>query len=141
MSPEKMVSEFHTAFGILEKVPFEKDGDIDFETLDLRCRLIDEEHHELSAAVENVSWAYEDIETPDEVKMHMKAALLKECCDVVYVVVALANKYGWNFDEAFKRVHASNMSKLGADGKPVYRQDGKVVKGPNYTPPDLTDLV
>lgn len=44
-------------------------------------------------------------------------------------------------DEAFKRVHRSNMSKLGVDGKPIYREDGKVMKGPNYTVPQLTDLV
>lgn len=43
--------------------------------------------------------------------------------------------------EAFVRVHKSNMSKLGLDGKPIKREDGKVMKGPNYTPPDLSDLV
>lgn len=42
---------------------------------------------------------------------------------------------------AYERVHASNMSKLGDDGKPVYREDGKVTKGPNYTPPDMTPVV
>lgn len=45
------------------------------------------------------------------------------------------------FREAFRRVHVSNMSKLGSDGKPVYREDGKVLKGPNYKPPVLDDLV
>ena len=43
-------------------------------------------------------------------------------------------------DEAFMRVHLSNMSKLGEDGKPIFREDGKVLKGPNYKAPDLTDL-
>jgi predicted HAD superfamily Cof-like phosphohydrolase len=43
--------------------------------------------------------------------------------------------------EAYRRVHISNMSKLGEDGKPIYRDDGKVLKGPNYKPPDLNDLV
>lgn len=43
--------------------------------------------------------------------------------------------------EAFVRVHKSNMSKLGDDGKPVRREDGKIMKGPNYAPPDLTDIV
>lgn len=43
--------------------------------------------------------------------------------------------------EAFKRVHASNMSKLGEDGKPIFREDGKILKGPNYKEPDLTDLL
>jgi len=45
------------------------------------------------------------------------------------------------FDEAFKRVHESNMSKLGEDGKPLLRADGKILKGPNYKPPVLADLV
>lgn len=45
------------------------------------------------------------------------------------------------FTEAFNRVHASNMSKLGDDGKPIRREDGKILKGPNYKAPDLTDLV
>ena len=45
------------------------------------------------------------------------------------------------FMEAFDRVHQSNMSKLGADGKPIYREDGKVLKGPNYKAPDLSDLL
>ena len=45
------------------------------------------------------------------------------------------------FMEAFNRVHLSNMSKLGADGKPIYREDGKVLKGPNYKKPDLSDLM
>lgn len=44
-------------------------------------------------------------------------------------------------DEAFLRVHKSNMSKLGDDGKPIFREDGKVLKGPNYKKPDLSDLV
>lgn len=44
-------------------------------------------------------------------------------------------------DEAFARVHASNMSKLGEDGKPIRREDGKILKGPNYKPPYLLDLI
>ena len=48
----------------------------------------------------------------------------------------------WNLDEALNRVHESNMSKLDDDGKPIYREkDGKVLKGPNYKPPTLEDLV
>ena len=47
----------------------------------------------------------------------------------------------WDLEQALRRVHKSNMSKLGADGKPIYRKDGKVLKGPNYQPPDLSDLV
>ena len=57
------------------------------------------------------------------------------------VCVGMADTYGWDFDEAFKQVHISNMSKLDNDGNPVYRKDGKVLKSDNYVPPDLGTLV
>ena len=66
---------------------------------------------------------------------------LKELADLVYVCYQYAVNMGWDLDEAMHRVHESNMSKLGEDGKPIYREDGKVLKGPNYQPPDLSDLV
>lgn len=67
--------------------------------------------------------------------------ILKELCDVLYVVYGAAATFGWDIDTAFNRVHQSNMSKLGDDGKPVYREDGKVIKSKNYIPPVLKDLV
>ena len=66
---------------------------------------------------------------------------LKELADLVYVCYQYAENMGWFLDEALNRVHISNMSKLGEDGKPIYRDDGKVLKGPNYKPPELSDLV
>ena len=69
------------------------------------------------------------------------AEALKELADLVYVCYQYAENMGWFLDEALDRVHASNMSKLGEDGLPVYREDGKVLKGPNYKPPTLTDLI
>jgi predicted HAD superfamily Cof-like phosphohydrolase len=66
---------------------------------------------------------------------------LKELADLVYVCYQYAENLGWNLDEALLRVHESNMSKLDENGKPIYREDGKVLKGPNYQPPNLTDLV
>ena len=65
---------------------------------------------------------------------------LKELADLVYVCYQYAENMGWFLDEALNRVHESNMSKLGEDDKPIYRDDGKVLKGPNYKPPDLSDL-
>ena len=65
---------------------------------------------------------------------------LKELADVVYVAFQFAAAAGWELDEALDRVHQSNMSKL-VDGKPLKREDGKVLKGPNYKPPYLEDLV
>ena len=66
---------------------------------------------------------------------------LKELADLVYVCYQYAENMNWFLDEALNRVHESNMSKLGEDGKPIYREDGKVLKGPNYKPPDLSDLL
>ena len=65
---------------------------------------------------------------------------LKELADLVYVCYQYAENMGWFLDEALNRVHQSNMSKLDEDGKPIYREDGKVLKGPDYKPPDLSDL-
>ena len=66
---------------------------------------------------------------------------LKELADLVYVCYQYAENMHWFLDEALNRVHVSNMSKLGEDGKPIYREDGKVLKGPGYKPPDLSDLI
>ena len=66
---------------------------------------------------------------------------LKELADLVYVCYQYAANLDWDLDEAMNRVHQSNMSKLGEDGKPIRREDGKVLKGPKYKPPTLTDLV
>ena len=66
---------------------------------------------------------------------------LKELADLVYVCYQYAENMGWFLDEALNRVHISNMSKLDKDGKPIYREDGKVLKGPDYKPPDLSDLI
>jgi predicted HAD superfamily Cof-like phosphohydrolase len=66
---------------------------------------------------------------------------LKELCDLVYVCYQYAENMEWDLEEALQRVHKSNMSKLGLDGKPIRRRDGKVLKGPDYQPPILTDLI
>ena len=69
------------------------------------------------------------------------AEALKELADLVYVCYQYAENMGWFLAEALDRVHQSNMSKLGKDGKPIYRDDGKVLKGPDYEPPTLMDLI
>lgn len=66
---------------------------------------------------------------------------LKELADVVYVCFQFAACMDWDLDTALMRVHESNLSKLDDEGKPVLRSDGKVMKGPNYHPPTLNDLV
>ena len=70
-----------------------------------------------------------------------KANCLKELADLVYVCYQYAANQEWDLDEALDRVHKSNMSKLDEDGNPIFRKDGKVLKGPNYAPPNLEDLV
>ena len=70
-----------------------------------------------------------------------KANCLKELADLVYVCYQYAANQVWDLDEALDRVHKSNMSKLDEDGNPIFRKDGKVLKGPNYAPPNLEDLV
>ena len=72
-------------------------------------------------------------------KNHQEHAL-KELADLVYVCYQYAENMGWFLDEALHRVHQSNLSKLGENGEPIYREDGKVLKGPNYAPPSLEDL-
>ncbi len=87
--------------------------------------LIDEEYQEFKYATGNEGYEQE----------------LKELADLVYVCYQFAENNGWDLDEALDRVHESNLSKLGLDGKPIRRSDGKVLKGPNYQPPTLSDLV
>ena len=70
-----------------------------------------------------------------------KEDCLKELADLVYVCYQYAANMKWDLDEAMHRVHESNMSKLDENGNPIYREDGKVLKGPNYKPPNLADLV
>ena len=73
--------------------------------------------------------------------LNLHEEALKELADLVYVCYQYAENMNWDLDEALHRVHRSNMSKLDEDGKPTYREDGKVLKSKNYRPPTLTDLV
>ncbi len=61
--------------------------------------------------------------------------------DLLYVVYGAGHAFGIDLDACFSEVHRSNMSKLGSDGKPIYREDGKVLKGPAFFDPDLTKIV
>lgn len=124
-TPLDMVKEFAVAMGQPLDQPWIVDMDSNPENnLDhFRGKLIGEEFQEFMVEVED------------------PAASLKELADLVYVCYGYAATFGWDLDEAVERVHESNMSKLGDDGKPIYREDGKVMKGPNYKKPDLSDLV
>ncbi len=130
LSVGQSVAAFQSMFLCPQNVPF-LPYDRNYWTaqkpkvLALRKRLIEEEVDELMEAM----------------RTYNKADILKELVDIVVVCVGMADTYGWDFDEAFQRVHQSNMSKVGKNGKPKYRSDGKVLKSENYVPPDLSDLV
>ena len=97
----------------------------DDKTMQLRFDLIKEELNELEHA--------------------MKTKNLKEIADaltdILYVTYGAGYAYGINLDKCFKEVQRANMSKLGNDGKPIYNEKGKVMKGPNYSEPNLKPLV
>lgn len=115
---EKVV-EFHKAFKVEGSSKLRTPSP---EEEDLCIRLIREEFKELEKA-----YSLKDI--------------AKELTDLLYVTYRMAYIYGINADAVFDLVHQSNMSKLGADGQPIYREDGKVLKGPNYFEPDLTEVL
>ena len=97
----------------------------DEKTMQLRYDLIKEELNELEQA--------------------MKAKDLKEVADaltdILYVTYGAGYAYGIDLDKCFKEVQRANMSKLGKDGKPIYNEKGKVMKGPNYLAPNLKQFV
>ena len=122
MTNFQSVKKFMETFGqeIKEKPGFPND-----KIKTLRYELIKEELEELRAALENKD--------------------LKEVADaltdILYVTYGAGHSFGINLDKCFAEVQNSNMSKLGADGKPIYNDKGKVMKGPNYFKPDLTKFV
>ena len=81
----------------------------------------------------------------DELKEAMKEKNLKEVADaltdILYVTYGAGHAFGIDLDKCFDEVQNSNMSKLGADGKPIYNESGKVMKGPNYFKPDLNKFI
>jgi len=118
----ELVEDFMLAFGqeVLE-TPTMPDKAIQ----DLRVDLIAEELEELEYAIEK-----EDI-------VEVADALT----DLLYVIYGAGHAFGIDLDACFLEVHNSNMSKLGEDGKPIYRDDGKVLKGPNFFEPDLEKVL
>ena len=102
------------------------------DAIEEQIDLINEECDELFIAYDN--WKTLHIRENEVV-------ILDAICDSIYVLIGLALKMGMNLDGAFREVHRSNMSKLGPDGKPIKRADGKVLKGPNYTPPKLEAFI
>jgi len=100
----------------------------------------DELVHELQHSLIREEWDEFDTEFMAELEDGTLENQLKELADLTYVCYQYAASRGWDLDTALDRVHESNMSKL-VDGKPVKDDNGKVLKGPNYNPPILTDLL
>ena len=117
-----LVEEFMTAF---DQDVQKKASMPDRKTAMLRLKLILEEYEELETAVEE----------------QYLVGIADALTDILYVTYGAGHAFGIDLDECFEEVHESNMSKLGPDGKPIYRDDGKVMKGPDYVEPDLRKII
>ena len=116
------VKAFMNTYGqdIKEKASFPEDS-----IVQLRVDLIEEELNELKEAIKN----NDIVEVADALT------------DILYVTYGAGHSFGVNLDKCFDEVQRSNMSKLGEDGNPIYNDSGKVMKGPNYSPPDLKKII
>jgi predicted HAD superfamily Cof-like phosphohydrolase len=118
------VKEFMDAFG--QEVVTKPEWP-DAKTMELRMDLIEEEVGEFNDACFNASGSLVDI--------------ADALSDILYVVYGAGHSFGIDLDKCFDEVHRSNMSKLGEDGKPIYRDDGKVLKGENFSEPNLKEVM
>ena len=110
------------------------------EVMEQPINTCEENVHELQAELINEEYKEWKEAFDEEHDGILVVEQLKELADLVFVCYQYAAARGWNLDVAMRRVFESNMSKL-VDGKPLRRADGKVLKGPNYYPPILDDLV
>ena len=122
MSNFEDVKKFMKTFG---QVVITKPQFPDEKTMTLRYELIKEELNELEEAMKTKNL----VEVADALT------------DILYVTYGAGCAYGIDLDNCFKEVQRANMSKLGKDGKPIYNEKGKVMKGPNYSEPDLKQFV
>ena len=122
MSNFKSVKKFMETFGqeIKEKASFPND-----KITSLRYDLIKEELDEFKEAIDK-----KDIKE-----------VADALTDILYVTYGAGHAFGIDLDKCFEEVQNSNMSKLGKDGKPIYNENGKVMKGPNYFKPNLSKFV
>ncbi len=135
--PEDLVRQFHEVYGL----PIQHDQpEVDRERVHMRMRLIYEEVSELTGAVygaqarrllEETISSLPDDGTRDTVETADALA------DLVYVIYGMALECGISLPAVLREVQASNLSKLDSEGKPIYREDGKVLKGENFFPPNI----
>ncbi len=121
----KSVQTFHEAFGL--GVASKPTVALDDKILKLRYDLMDEENKEYLEAAKNGDM----VEVADALG------------DMLYILCGTILEHGMQhkIEEVFDEIQRSNMSKLGADGKPIYREDGKVLKGPNYFKPNIAKIL
>ena len=119
------VRQFHTAFGLGMKE--EPTADLGLAKNTLRFNLMKEENEEYLEAANNNDL----VEVADALG------------DMLYILCGTIIEHGMQhkIEEVFDEIHRSNMSKLGEDGKPIYREDGKVLKGPNYFKPSIKEIL
>lgn len=136
------VKDFHDTYGL----PVKKQGELkqmDFEKmkalLELRSKLIMEEAAETAAAMSDYIKLTEEKKIEERKDAHRE--ILDGIGDTIVVCVGAALALGIDIEEVMRRIYTSNMSKLGEDGNPIYREDGKVLKGPNFFNPDFSDLI
>ena len=127
---EEQVKEFHKLMGMATDAPYTAD------LLELRQKLINEETAELNVETNAL---IDELKRTGTVQKQTKLRMYKELADLQYVLSGMVVALGIPMEEVFGRVHKSNLSKL-VDGKPLKREDGKILKGPNYQKPDLSDL-
>ncbi|MDU1224488.1 nucleoside triphosphate pyrophosphohydrolase family protein [Varibaculum cambriense] len=135
--PEDLVRQFHQVYGL----PIKHDQpEVNRERIHMRMRLIYEEVSELTGAVygaearrllEKTISSLPDDGTRDTIETADALA------DLIYVIYGMALECGISLPAVLREVQASNLSKLDGEGKPIYREDGKVLKGENFFPPNI----
>lgn len=140
VSPQELVSEFHSLYDMPNRVRDEETPTVDIDRIDMRMRLIEEEFSELCGAVygpeasRQVTDACSTLIDQGERDVVETADAL---ADLVYVIYGMALECGIDLDHVLEEVHRSNRSKLMPDGSVKRRHDGKILKGPNFSPPDI----
>ena len=138
--PELLVRQFHEVY----KLPIVTDRpDAARERIHMRLSLIAEEFAELLGAAygpqasQIMEDAWAQAQTVDE-QARDTVEVADALGDLIYVIYGMALELGIPLSRVLDEIQASNLSKLGADGQPIYREDGKVLKGPDYFPPNIS---
>ncbi|QRV01415.1 nucleoside triphosphate pyrophosphohydrolase family protein [Arcanobacterium phocisimile] len=142
-NPEELVRQFHSVY----RLPVCDDKpNSDRERVHMRLGLVAEEFAELVGAVYGaksrsiIEEAWEESRTHDD---HTRDTIevADALGDLVYVIYGMALELGIPLTDVLEEIHASNLSKLDANGEPIYREDGKVLKGPNFFQPDIARVL